>query len=72
MHSDRKRRGASGYLPSDTVIADDGSLRPAPPVVCFLGPFGKQTRLVMNIFESHKMCMFILLTIPAPSLMPAF
>jgi transcription factor C subunit 6 len=50
------RRSASSYLPSDSVIADDGSLRLPPPVICFFGPFDNQTRVQLDMFESRKMC----------------
>lgn len=46
-------RDAARYLPTDTVLTDDGHLRPPAPVHCFLGPHGHQTRVEMAMFDSH-------------------
>ncbi|KDQ50099.1 hypothetical protein JAAARDRAFT_142476 [Jaapia argillacea MUCL 33604] len=43
------------YLPSDTMTTDEGVLKPPPPVPCYFGPFGKQTRVEMKMFESQDM-----------------
>jgi transcription factor C subunit 6 len=44
---------AARYLPSDTVLTDDGQLLPPAPVHCFLGPHSRQTRVEMAMFDSH-------------------
>ncbi|KAG1782384.1 hypothetical protein EV702DRAFT_378896 [Suillus placidus] len=44
---------AARYFPTDTVLTDDGQLRPPPPIHCFLGPHGRQTRVEMAMFDSH-------------------
>lgn len=44
---------AARYLPTDTVLTDDGQLRPPAPVHCFLGPHSHQTRVEMAMFDSH-------------------
>ncbi|KAG2154101.1 hypothetical protein DEU56DRAFT_773050 [Suillus clintonianus] len=44
---------AARYLPTDTVLTDDGQLRPPAPVHCFIGPHGRQTRVEMAMFDSH-------------------
>ncbi|KAI6136441.1 hypothetical protein F5141DRAFT_995226 [Pisolithus sp. B1] len=33
------------YLPTDVVTTEDGKVKPPPPVACYLGPFGEQTRV---------------------------
>lgn len=35
-------------------------LRPPPPVVCFFGPYDKQTRAEMKMFETRKMGTWII------------
>jgi len=54
---------ASAYLPSDVVTTDEGNLKPPPPVSCFLGPFGKQIQVEMEMFQSHKMGMVFVLAL---------
>ncbi|KAG1890876.1 hypothetical protein F4604DRAFT_1888594 [Suillus subluteus] len=44
---------AARYLPTDTVLTDDGQLRPPAPIHCFLGPHSRQTRVEMAMFDSH-------------------
>ncbi|KAG2150679.1 uncharacterized protein EDB93DRAFT_1083923 [Suillus bovinus] len=44
---------AARYLPTDTVLTDDGQKRPPAPVHCFLGFYGRQTRVEMAMFDSH-------------------
>ncbi|KAG2106769.1 uncharacterized protein F5147DRAFT_699964 [Suillus discolor] len=44
---------AAKYFPTDTVLTDDGQPRPPAPVHCFLGPYGRQTRVEMAMFDSH-------------------
>ncbi|KAI1788392.1 hypothetical protein LXA43DRAFT_643457 [Ganoderma leucocontextum] len=46
------------YLPHDTQTANDGTLKPSPPVPCSFGPFGKQTRLELKMFENVKISRF--------------
>ncbi|KAF5368890.1 hypothetical protein D9758_003108 [Tetrapyrgos nigripes] len=46
---------AASYLPSHDVTTEEGNLRPPPPVACSLGPFGSQTRVEMNMFQTLKM-----------------
>lgn len=41
------------YLPADTVTTDEGGLRSPPPVTCYMGPYGEQTRVVFDMFDSH-------------------
>ncbi|KAI6007138.1 hypothetical protein EDD15DRAFT_2395168 [Pisolithus albus] len=41
------------YLPSDVVTDEDGKVKPPPPVACYLGPFGGQTRVLFEMFDSH-------------------
>jgi transcription factor C subunit 6 len=48
---------AARYLPTDTVLTEDGQLRPPAPVNCYLGPYGRQTRVEMAMFDSHATCM---------------
>ena len=48
---------ASTYLPSDVVTTNEGNLKPPPPVSCFLGPFGKQIQVEMEMFQTYKMGM---------------
>ncbi|EPQ57804.1 hypothetical protein GLOTRDRAFT_114438 [Gloeophyllum trabeum ATCC 11539] len=48
------REEASAYLPSDVVTTEEGDLRPPPPVRCFFGPYGKQTKHEMNIFDTLR------------------
>ncbi|KIJ68908.1 hypothetical protein HYDPIDRAFT_144326 [Hydnomerulius pinastri MD-312] len=43
---------ASKYLPTDTVTTDDGQLKPPSPVSCYLGPYGQQTQVTFNMFDS--------------------
>jgi transcription factor C subunit 6 len=50
---------AARYLPTDTVLTDDGQLRPPAPVHCFLGPHGRQSRVEMAMFDSHAICMLL-------------
>jgi hypothetical protein len=50
---------AARYLPTDTVLTDDGQLRPPAPVHCFLGPHSHQTRVEMAMFDSHAICMLL-------------
>lgn len=47
---------AAPYLPTDIVTTDEGNLKPPPPVPCSFGPYGAQTRLEMQMFDSFKMC----------------
>ncbi|RPD66548.1 hypothetical protein L226DRAFT_454990 [Lentinus tigrinus ALCF2SS1-7] len=49
---------ATPYLPSDTKTSDDGTLQPPPPLACSFGPFGKQTRLEVKMFDSVKISQF--------------
>ncbi|KAG2355859.1 hypothetical protein BDR07DRAFT_1492612 [Suillus spraguei] len=46
-------RDTAKYFPTDTVLTDDGQLQPPAPVHCFLGPYGRQTRVEMAMFDSH-------------------
>ncbi|KAI6031550.1 hypothetical protein BKA83DRAFT_26764 [Pisolithus microcarpus] len=41
------------YLPTDVVTTEDGKVKPPPPVACYLGPFGEQTRVLFEMFDSH-------------------
>ncbi|KAH7924733.1 hypothetical protein BV22DRAFT_1195685 [Leucogyrophana mollusca] len=50
---------AAKYLPTDTVTTEDGRLKPPPPIQCHLGPFNKQTRVEMNMFDSLAISEFI-------------
>ncbi|KAG1905767.1 uncharacterized protein F5891DRAFT_625533 [Suillus fuscotomentosus] len=43
-------RDAARYFPTNTVLTDNG--QPAP-LHCFLGPYGRQTRVEMAMFDSH-------------------
>ncbi|KAG9318901.1 hypothetical protein JVU11DRAFT_1011 [Chiua virens] len=40
------------YLPTDTVVTEDGQLKPPPQVVCYMGPYDGQTRVAFNMFDS--------------------
>lgn len=51
-------RDATPYLPSDVKTVDDESLKPRPPIACSFGPFGKQTRLELNMFDTVKICAY--------------
>lgn len=44
---------AARYLPTDAVLTDDGQLQPPAPIHCFLGPYGRQMRVEMAMFDSH-------------------
>ncbi|KAL4068179.1 hypothetical protein J3A83DRAFT_3825037 [Scleroderma citrinum] len=46
-------RDARIYLPMDTTTTDEGGLRPPPPVACYMGPYGEQTRVLFAMFDSH-------------------
>lgn len=48
---------AARYLPTDTVLTDDGQLQSPSPVSCYLGPYGCQTRVEIAMFDSHATCM---------------
>ncbi|KAI0636554.1 hypothetical protein C8Q77DRAFT_1093294 [Trametes polyzona] len=45
---------ATLYLPTDTGTTEDGALRPPPPVACFFGPYGKQVRRGLKMFDALK------------------
>lgn len=49
-------RDARVYLPTDTVTTEEGGLRSPPPVTCYMGPYGEQTRVVFEMFDSHATC----------------
>ncbi|KAI0807842.1 WD40-repeat-containing domain protein [Fomes fomentarius] len=49
---------ATPYLPSDVKTVDEGNLRPPPLIACSFGPFGKQTRIEMNMFDTVKISRF--------------
>ncbi|KAH7889341.1 hypothetical protein F5I97DRAFT_1993652 [Phlebopus sp. FC_14] len=40
------------YLPSDTVTTEDARLKPPPSLHCHMGPYGRQTRVALNMFDS--------------------
>ncbi|KAF9218317.1 hypothetical protein BS17DRAFT_791722 [Gyrodon lividus] len=40
------------YLPTDTVMTDDGQFQPPPQVNCYMGPYDQQTRVAFNMFDS--------------------
>ncbi|KAG5644404.1 hypothetical protein DXG03_008571 [Asterophora parasitica] len=54
-----RKAEAVPYLPTDVVIAEEGNLKPPPPVSCLLGPFGKQTERQLEMFQSQKMSEFM-------------
>ncbi|KAI0362573.1 hypothetical protein OH77DRAFT_1467456 [Trametes cingulata] len=49
---------ATPYLPSDTGTTEEGALKPPPPVSCSFGPYGKQTRREMKMFDTLRMSEF--------------
>ncbi|KAI0929118.1 hypothetical protein AcW1_006148 [Taiwanofungus camphoratus] len=50
---------AAAYLPTDIVTTEEGGLKPPPPVACSFGPFGKQTRVEMHMFDARRIAEFI-------------
>ncbi|OCH93813.1 hypothetical protein OBBRIDRAFT_817558 [Obba rivulosa] len=50
---------ARSYLPHETRGTDHADSHPPPPVICSLGPFGEQTRVQMQMFDSRKIVEFI-------------
>ncbi|KAI0647474.1 hypothetical protein C8Q79DRAFT_1068955 [Trametes meyenii] len=46
---------ATSYLPTDVGTTEEGALKPPPPIACAFGPFGKQTRREIEMFEAFKM-----------------
>ncbi|KAH9833074.1 uncharacterized protein C8Q71DRAFT_713586 [Rhodofomes roseus] len=50
---------AYAYLPNDASAPEQGASKPPPPVPCSFGPYGKQTRVEMNMFETRKIADFI-------------
>ncbi|KAJ8468928.1 hypothetical protein ONZ51_g9335 [Trametes cubensis] len=49
---------ATPYLPSDIGTTEEGALKPPPPVACSFGPYGKQSRREMHMFQALKMSEF--------------
>ena len=45
---------AAPYLPRDAQSIREGAVKPPLPVPCSFGPFGKQTRLEVNMFDDIK------------------
>ncbi|KAI0672794.1 hypothetical protein C8Q78DRAFT_1077122 [Trametes maxima] len=52
-------REATPYLPTDIGTTEEGALQPPPPVACAFGPFGKQTRREVKMFEAFKMAEYL-------------
>ncbi|KAG8217927.1 hypothetical protein J3R82DRAFT_6093 [Butyriboletus roseoflavus] len=40
------------YLPTDSVMTEDGQFKPPPQVNCYVGPHDRQTRVAFNMFDS--------------------
>ncbi|KAF8075956.1 hypothetical protein FPV67DRAFT_1558547 [Lyophyllum atratum] len=53
------KKDAAPYLPTDVVLTAEGDLKPPPAVPCLLGPFGKQTQMNIEMFQSHNMSEFL-------------
>ncbi|KAH9900932.1 hypothetical protein C8Q73DRAFT_676309 [Cubamyces lactineus] len=49
---------ATPYLPSDIGTTEEGALKPPPAVACSFGPYGKQSRREMHMFQALKMSEF--------------
>ncbi|KAI0823602.1 hypothetical protein BC628DRAFT_1490013 [Trametes gibbosa] len=49
---------ATPHLPTDVRTTDEGVLKPPPPVACSFGPFGKQVRREVGMFDALKMSVF--------------
>ena len=45
---------AAPYLPRDAHSIREGAVKRPPPVPCSFGPFGKQSRLEVNMFDDIK------------------
>ncbi|KAG6332021.1 hypothetical protein ID866_7067 [Astraeus odoratus] len=41
------------YLPTGVVTNDEGCSQPPPAVACYMGPYGEQSRVLFNMFDSH-------------------
>ncbi|KZT71332.1 hypothetical protein DAEQUDRAFT_707212 [Daedalea quercina L-15889] len=50
---------ASPYLPMDASTTEQGTFEPPPQIACSFGPYGKQTRVEMGIFDTRKIADFI-------------
>ncbi|KAH9930681.1 uncharacterized protein B0H18DRAFT_1083768 [Fomitopsis serialis] len=50
---------ASPYLPMDVTATEKGVPKLPPPVPCSFGPYGRQTRIEMSMFETRKIADFI-------------
>jgi hypothetical protein len=57
------------YLPSGMATPDESGGLP-PTATCSFGPFGRQTRQELSMFDSHAMCKLwiICVSFPAPAL----
>src|SRR5215471_10692476 len=51
-------RKASPYLPSYIAVTDEGRLQPPPAVASSFGLVENQTRIEMNMFDTHKVGMY--------------
>ncbi|CCM00487.1 uncharacterized protein FIBRA_02521 [Fibroporia radiculosa] len=46
---------ASSYLPTDVTTTEEGALKLPSPIPCSFGPFGKQKRVDLKMFETLKL-----------------
>ncbi|KAH0826976.1 hypothetical protein J3R83DRAFT_4635 [Lanmaoa asiatica] len=40
------------YLPTDSIVTEDGQFKPPPQVECYMGPHDRQTHVTFNMFDS--------------------
>ncbi|KIK97454.1 hypothetical protein PAXRUDRAFT_10176 [Paxillus rubicundulus Ve08.2h10] len=57
-------KDACRYLPTDAVMTDDEQFKPPPKVDCYIGPYGQQTLVAFNMFDSVATCKCLLLSSP--------
>jgi hypothetical protein len=55
------------YLPSGMATPNE-SHRLSPNVTCSFGPFGRQTRHELSMFDSHAMCKLWIICVSFPPL----
>ncbi|KAF8630441.1 hypothetical protein AX17_005418 [Amanita inopinata Kibby_2008] len=46
---------AKPYLPTDTTTTEEGEFKPAPPLHCYFGPFDRQEKHIMQMFDTLEM-----------------
>ncbi|EJT99187.1 hypothetical protein DACRYDRAFT_109912 [Dacryopinax primogenitus] len=50
---------AAPYLPSSSVLSENGASLPPPPLSCYFGRFGEQQKRTMNMLDSFPMSEYI-------------